>query len=141
MISRRSMFTKLVASIAILSGRAVLAGSQNTSIDRPYVDVTTVKAAMVEGKKIVVTWKTEWCSTCNVQKRVIDKILNEQPTLAEKIMFLDLDWDKYSTHAFTKSLNIPRRSTIIVFNGTKELGRLIAATNRSEIENLILKAL
>lgn len=141
MISRRFLFTKLVASIAILSGGAVLAESQNTSIDRPYVDVATVKAAMVEGKTIVVTWKTEWCSTCNMQKRVFDTILTEEPTLAEKIMFLDLNWDEYSNHSFTKNLNIPRRSTIVVFKGMEELGRLIAATNRSEIEKLILKAL
>ena len=76
-----------------------------------------------------------------MQKRVFDTILTEEPKLAEKIMFLDLNWDEYSNHPFTKDLNIPRRSTIVVFKGMEELGRLIAATNRSEIEKLILKAL
>ena len=141
MISRRLLFTKLLANIAILRGTVVLGEIQNTSIDRSYVDIATVKEAMAEGKTIVVTWKTEWCSTCNVQKRVFDKILTEQPKLAEKIMFVNLDWDKYSKHSFTKNLNIPRRSTIVVFKGMEELGRLIAATNRSEIENLIVKGL
>ena len=140
MFSRRLLFTKLVASMAVFSGGPLLAVSKNTSIDRPYVDIETVKAAMSEGKKIVVTWKTEWCSTCNVQKRVLDNILTDQPTLTKKIMFLNLNWDKYGKHSFTKNLNIPRRSTIVLFKGTEEIGRLIAATNRSEIEKLILEA-
>ena len=48
-----------------------------------------------------------------------------------------IDWDDYGDHAFTKRLNIPRKSTLVKFNGTVEVGRRVAQTSRAQIEALM----
>ena len=138
---RRYFFVTLVAAAVMLYSGKSFAGQQIKSIDRPYVNVETIKAAMTDGKTIFVNWKSKWCGTCNIQTKVLDAILTDEPTIVERVLFVSLDWDEYGDHEFTKDLNIPRRSTLVLFNGTEEVGRLVAATRRSEIERLIRLAL
>ena len=137
----RNFFIILVAATLMLNSDKSYAGSQSQSFDRPYVNVETIEAAMKDGKTIFVNWKSKWCGTCNVQTKVLDAILMDEPKIAEQVLFVSLDWDDYRDDAFTKRLNIPRRSTLVLFKGTEEIGRLVAATKRSEIENLIRTAL
>ena len=141
MKSRRYFFNILTATILMFNSSKGFAGSQSKSIDRPYVNVETIKAAMKDGRTIFVNWKSKWCGTCNIQTKVLDAILMDEPAISEQILFVSLDWDDYINDAFTRQLNIPRRSTLVLFKGTEEIGRLVAATKRSEIESLIHKAL
>lgn len=96
-----------------------------------------VQALQTAGKSIFVDFKADWCSTCKAQEKVITAILTDDPTLADRITFAMIDWDLYGDHAFTKGLKIPRRSTLVKFNGTQEVGRLVAQTDRTQIEALI----
>ena len=141
MKARRYFFVTLVAAAVMLYSGKSFAGQQSKSIDRPYVNVETIKAAMTDGKTIFVNWKSKWCGTCNIQTKVLDAILTDEPTIVERVLFVSLDWDEFGDHEFTKEFNIPRRSTLVLFNGTEEVGRLVAATRRSEIERLIRLAL
>ena len=141
MNSRRYFFTSLTAATLMFNPNSGFTRSQSKSVDRPYVNVETIKAAMNDGRIIFVNWKSKWCGTCNIQTKVLDAILMDEPTIAEQILFVSLDWDDYMNDEFTRQLNIPRRSTLVLFKGTEEIGRLVAATKRSEIENLIHKAL
>tara|TARA_A100001015_G_C14532065_1_gene534538 strand:+ start:110 stop:508 length:399 start_codon:yes stop_codon:yes gene_type:complete len=131
----------LAAATLMLDSGKSFAGSQSKSVDRPYVNVETIEAAMKDGRTIFVNWKSKWCGTCNIQTKVLDAILMDEPTIAEQVLFVSLDWDDYRNDKFTRQLNIPRRSTLVLFKGTEEIGRLVAAIKRSEIENLIRAAL
>jgi thioredoxin 1 len=52
-----------------------------------------------------------------------------------------VDWDTYKSHGVTKSRRIPRRSTLILIKGGKEVGRLVAATGKGTIKSLLDKGL
>ncbi len=51
------------------------------------------------------------------------------------------DWDKVKDSDEAKTLDLRRRSTLIAYNGGKEVGRVIAQTSKSEIEKLFKAAL
>ena len=57
------------------------------------------------------------------------------------ITFMRVDWDSYKRHAVTKSRKIPRRSTLVLIKGGKEVGRLVAATGNGAIKSLLEKGL
>ncbi len=59
----------------------------------------------------------------------------------KSITFMLVDWDSYKGHAVTKSRRIPRRSTLVLIKGGKEVGRLVAATSKKAIKGLLEKGL
>jgi thioredoxin 1 len=126
--SRRHFFA--LGLLPLCLGRAAFAAPAQMSPEE-------VLALQAEGKSILVDFKADWCSTCKAQEKVINAILADDPALEQSIIFAMIDWDLYSDHAFTKGLNIPRRSTLVKFNGTVEAGRLVAQTDRAQIESLI----
>ena len=52
-----------------------------------------------------------------------------------------VDWDTYRNADIVKDLAVPRRSTLVMFNGGKEVGRVVAQTGGDAIEALFKAAL
>lgn len=97
------------------------------------------KRLVASGKPFMLGVHASWCSTCARQKRVINA-LKASGTPYKGMTIVEMDWDKYRGTKFAKSLNIPRRSTLIMYNGGREVGRLVAGTGQSQIKKLIDKA-
>lgn len=57
------------------------------------------------------------------------------------IPILRADWDTYRKSSVTKDLNVPRRSTLVMFSGGEEVARVVAQTNKDVIENLFKAAI
>ncbi|MBV2358850.1 thioredoxin family protein [Thalassococcus sp. CAU 1522] len=93
------------------------------------------------GETVFLDFTATWCSTCQAQGRVINALKAANPAYEQAITFIDVDWDSYKGDALTKSLRIPRRSTLVVLKGDKELGRIIAQTSESAIKSLMDTAL
>ncbi|MGJ8582966.1 MAG: thioredoxin family protein [Marinosulfonomonas sp.] len=93
------------------------------------------------GKTVFLDFTASWCSTCAAQARVLDALKAENPAYEQAISFIDVDWDTYKSADLTKSLKIPRRSTLVVLKGNKELGRIVAGTSRGDIKSLMDVAL
>ena len=129
------MFTRRALFAAAMAMTALPAFAQN--IERPWVSTDDVQALLDAGDTVFVDFKATWCGTCKVQERQIDAILTEDPSLMDQIKFVNVDWDEYGEDDFTKSLNIPRRSTLVLFDGRTEIGRLVAITDRDQIFDLI----
>jgi len=100
-----------------------------------------VQTELAAGKTVFLDFKASWCSTCAAQERVINALLAENPAYSEQITFINVDWDTYKNDALTQSMNIPRRSTLVVLKGDKELGRIVAGTSRADIKALMDTAL
>lgn len=96
-----------------------------------------VKQRLAAGETVFVTFKASWCSTCAAQERVISRLKAENPAYADKITFVDVDWDEYGRSDLARELSIPRRSTLVVLNGNNELGRLVADTREDAIRGLL----
>ncbi|MBI1493877.1 thioredoxin family protein [Halocynthiibacter styelae] len=100
-----------------------------------------VDELLAEGKTVFIDFKTDWCTTCAAQERVIGGLLSNNPEYAENIAFVNVDWDNYADDDLSIRLRIPRRSTLVVLKGEEELGRIVAGTSRSQIQALMDTAL
>lgn len=93
------------------------------------------------GETIFLDFKASWCSTCRAQERVLNKLRAGNPDYDKKITFINVDWDDFGKSELVKSLGIPRRSTLVVLKGDKELGRIVADTSEASIRKLADTAL
>lgn len=100
-----------------------------------------VKKHLAKGDVVFVDFKASWCGVCAAQERVIKKLKAENPAYADKITFINVDWDAFKRADLTKELKIPRRSTLVVLKGDQELGRIVAQTSEASIKSLMDTAL
>lgn len=96
-----------------------------------------IKTALANGETVFVDYSAEWCGTCQRQGRVINQLRSQNPAYNKAMTFIEVDWDLYRSDEVTTSRNIPRRSTLIVLKGDKELGRIVAGTSESDIKALM----
>ena len=87
--------------------------------------------AQTAGKHIVIdVWK-KGCPTCRVQS----PSLEEARTLYPDAVFLKVDFENQKD--VVAGFNVSKQSTIIVFDGTMETGRVLGETNRDKLIALI----
>ncbi len=129
----RILATAIISLIALTS--ASLAGE--TRDYKPGL----IQSLLSEGKTVFVDYKASWCSTCARQERVIESLRKQEPAYDKAMTFVAVDWDQYGSHDVTTSRNVPRRSTLILLKGNKELGRIVAGTATSDIKALMDKGL
>ena len=96
---------------------------------------------LAAGKTVFLDFKASWCPTCKAQGRVIEELKAANPAYEANISFLNADWDTWGESQIVTDMNIPRRSTLVVLQGDKELGRIVAGTAKSEIQALMDLAL
>lgn len=95
-----------------------------------------VKKELDAGKTVFLDFTATWCTTCQSQGRTIEALRAENPAY-EAVSFIEVDWDNYGNGDLAKALKIPRRSTLVVLKGNKELGRIVAGTSKKEIKQLM----
>ena len=93
-------------------------------------------AAQAEGHPILVDITASWCPTCRRQGEIIGSLL-ENGGFADLVIF-EVDWDEQ--RAIARGFGAPRQSTLIVYDGTQETGRVVAAVRAADIEALLLTA-
>lgn len=96
-----------------------------------------IQAALDDGKTVFVDYFAPWCSTCRAQERRVQELRAENPEYDRNLVFVRVDWDTYRTHDVVTGRAIPRRSTLLVLRGTRELGRIVAGTGKAEIKALL----
>lgn len=113
------------------------------TLSAKVVDYTAGMAqkALADGKTVFLDFSATWCTTCAAQDRVINALLDENPAYDANITFIKVDWDDFGDGKLSNALKIPRRSTLVVLKGNKELGRIVAGTARKDIKNLMDVAL
>lgn len=100
-----------------------------------------VQERLSKGETVFLDFKASWCSTCATQERVIGALKSDNAAYGQKITFINVDWDQFGRSDLVRSLNVPRRSTLVVLKGDQELGRIIAQTGRKPIKALMDTAL
>ena len=56
------------------------------------------------------------------------------------VTVMRVDWDKYGDADIARNLEVRRRSTLVMFSGGKEVGRVVADTDSASIEALFKAA-
>ncbi len=72
--------------------------------------------------------------------RVLAQLRESNPQYAKAITHMTVDWDAFGTHPVSTSRKIPRRSTLVLIKGGKEVARLVAETDEAKIKAMLDKA-
>jgi len=104
-------------------------------IGEPF-DQKTFERLNSEGKPILVAVHADWCTTCKAQEQVLAGLVQRPGFKTLSLLRIDYDSQKDAARAF----HVTERSTLIVFRGGKEVGRLTGATSAPVIEALVQKA-
>ncbi|MBT8460467.1 MAG: thioredoxin family protein [Boseongicola sp.] len=131
-MKRRTFLTSVAAM--------TLAGPALAGVGSAYTP-GLVQKELDAGRTVFVDFYADWCTTCRRQERVINALLADNPEYAEKISFVAVNWDQHANSELSVSLNIPRRSTLVVLRGEDEIGRIVAGTRETDIKALLDKAL
>jgi thiol-disulfide isomerase/thioredoxin len=118
---------RLLAAAALLLAAAARAG-------QPFD--AALAAAQASGKPVLVHVNASWCTTCAQQRAVLSELLKRPEFRDFQVLKVDFDTQK----ADLKTLRVRDRSTIIVYRGSKELGRSSFETSREKIAALLEKA-
>lgn len=133
----RRDFIALTAAVSLAAPLPALAEMTKDVAYTPEA----LQTALANGQTVFLDFKASWCTTCAAQGRVINALRQENPAYDAGITFMPADWDQWKGSQIVRDLNVPRRSTLIVLRGDKELGRIIAGTARSDIKALLDRAL
>jgi thioredoxin-like negative regulator of GroEL len=131
MLNRRQLFAFVAGTTFALSA-PVTRGLEEGKFER-----TAFETDQAAGKPILLYVSAEWCETCQVQKEVINKLRADPNFRAYSIYTIDFDSEK----DVVRSFGATSRSTLIVFKGKTEMGRLIGDTSEASIQALMEKGL
>ena len=97
---------------------------------QPFDD-QSFKQAQAAGKTILVDVTASWCPTCRQQRPIVEQIEKEKANLV--VYEVDFDTAKDTLKRF----RVQQQSTLIVFKGTKEVGRSTGDTDPARIRALV----
>lgn len=103
---------------------------------KPFTDAA-LSAAQATGKPVLVEIHADWCPTCRAQTATLNK-LAEDPRFKDVIV-LRVDFD--SQKDAVRKLKARSQSTLIVFKGTTERGRVVGDAAQASLDALLSKAL
>lgn len=135
----RSVFFLAFLLISAVSSLGYAASSTPTKSSMGYSEAAPLiqysddifRASQASGKHIVLdVWK-EGCPTCKAQYPIIE----EARKLYPDAVFMKISFS--TQKKVVTKFKVLKQSTIIVFKGTKETGRMLGETNRAKLLKLI----
>ncbi len=114
--------------LALMSG-LVPAGAATV---HPYQQ-GAFQAAQREGDPILIFVDASWCPTCAKERPILQHLYKMPEFKSLQVFNVDFDTSKPLLHR----LGVQMQSTLIVYHGTKETGRLTGATDLRIIRHLL----
>lgn len=119
------------------SGLLATSASAEMPADRTQIfEAEAFAAAQADGRPILVDITASWCPTCRRQGQILGRLI-ERDAFSD-LMIFEVDWD--GQRGIAREFGAPRQSTLIVYRGERETGRVVAATSETDIEALLLTA-
>lgn len=109
-----------------------LASSLSVALEiKPYA-VADFAAAQQAGKRVALHFHADWCPTCLAQQKAILE-LRKQPGIDVTIFVAKYDDEE----ALRKKHRVMTQSTLIVFKGYQETGRIAGVTSPAAIAEVL----
>ncbi len=105
------------------------------AVDRAAFDRAAFDAAVGAGGPVLVDVNAPWCTTCRAQSKALGALFAKPEYAGYQVFVVDYDTEKDVMRSFKAT----QRSTLIVFSGGKEAGRLVGDTSPAAIEALLAK--
>lgn len=123
-----------ISPIVVALGLSLMSGlvPALAATTKPY-DQSAFDAAQNQKDPILVFVEASWCPTC-ARERVVLHELYDKPEF-KNLQVFDVDFD--SSKPLLRRLHVQMQSTLIVYHGTRETGRLTGATDRGVILRLL----
>lgn len=131
MITRRSLIA--LASAVCLLALAPSAGA----VERAAFDRAKFDTAVAAGGPVLVDVYAPWCTTCRAQSKALDRVFRKPEYADYRVFVVDYDSGK----DVMRSFGATQRSTLIVFSGGVERGRVVGDTRAAAIEALLATGL
>jgi thiol-disulfide isomerase/thioredoxin len=130
---------RLALSIAGMVAVATIGASQNGRKDqmndfKPYTP-EAFKAAMGAGKTTLVFFHAPWCPVCKAQEPKVKAHLNGDH---KDVVAFKVDYD--SNMALREALKVDKQSTLILYQGMKEVARLSYKSDDESIDQFFSHA-
>jgi thiol-disulfide isomerase/thioredoxin len=126
MLERRTFIALAAVAVALAPGLA------RADPAAPFAPAT-FNAAIAAGKPMLVEISAPWCPTCRAQKAVLAELLVD-PKFAD-LVHLDVDFD--NSKDVVRALGARMQSTLIVYAGGAEVGRLVGEVRPERIAALV----
>jgi thioredoxin 1 len=131
-LTLRALHALLGLALCALVAAALLVFSVVSHATESFDD-QSFEQAQAAGKTILVDVTASWCPTCRQQRPIVEQIEKEKPNLV--VYEVDFDTAKDALRHF----RVQYQSTLIVFKGTKEVGRSTGDTDAARIRALVAK--
>lgn len=128
---------QILAGAAAIAAGAVLAAGPASAKTVTY-SPEKLQALVATGQPVLLDFYASWCTTCRAQERVVNSLIDGGGY--GDLTVVKVDWDTYRSSQLVKDLSIPRRSTLVLLKGNRELGRVVAQTSEASIKALLDKA-
>ena len=102
---------------------------------KPYSPAALAEAQKAD-KPVALHFRADWCPTCRVQDKVLEK-LKAEPGLDVTVLEVNYDTEK----DLKRQYKIQTQSTMIILHGDKERGRLVGDTTEAGIRTALKSAL
>jgi len=129
MLSRRHVIG--LAAVVLIGFAAATQAAERVPFNRAAFD-----AALADGGSVLVDVSASWCPTCRRQGEIVNNLVGTDHFAAFTIFVVDYDTEK----DIMRSFGATQRSTLIVFKGGRETGRLVGDTRPRAIEALLASA-
>lgn len=123
-------------TLLTLVGLLVINAPAQAGPIQPYTQAA-LAAAKSSGLPVLVDVHADWCPTCRAQDPTILELARD-PAF-EDLVILKLDFDSQVKER--RALGVNQQSTLIVYRGKAERGRVTGVTDREQIRALAASAL
>lgn len=134
--SDRAARARRMAMFAVLASMlvALFAGPALALALKPY-SAEAVAAAQARGEATALHFHADWCPTCIAQQKALRDLEKRDPR-AITVFVVDYDREK----ALRREHRVRAQSTLVVFKGRKETGRIAGETKPSALSDALQTA-
>lgn len=124
----------LLRSVVAIVSMLILTAAHAAEI-KPY-DKSTFDSLQGAGKPVVIHVYADWCPTCKQQAPIISELVSGAPFKDYTVLKVNFDTQK----DVVKALGVGSQSTLIVYQGKKEVARSVGDTSKDSIAATLRKA-
>ncbi|MBC3884072.1 thioredoxin family protein [Undibacterium griseum] len=120
----------------ILSMLLIFAAALAHALEIQPYSAAALDVAQKADKPIALHFHADWCPTCRAQTAVLQELKSEKGL---ELTVLVVNYDKEK--ALKRRFKVNAQSTLIVFRGQKEVGRLVGDASTEGIRTTLKSAL